>query len=357
MAVAWSWAFGPETSTTLLSLGFSFLNSYFFTPRSTAEAVYTYTGSPTRWSVELGNSGFVPNVINFPSSGGANVNQGWLAAPFKLRAGVNIDTPQQPKLLHVTGNGRFTYIQPSNSVGPACTLSLYVDSVFKETTLASFDFSLWKYLALKFDLSGATHYGQIWVDGVAVTAYQSGAAVAASSVTITAQGLSAGNTTTIGTYLGQVILYDDPADAGQAPRFVTRVEPNADGTDVGTWTPTGAATDWQAVDSPFDAATYTEDAAASTGDRVQVLTSGGGSDLATALGTTPTVIDAVTHHNGSSGASVSAKAVIGDGTSETSGSSSVIGPSTTYLYVTAATKPSSGAWTGTDAPTLVYEVV
>ena len=160
------------------------------------------------------------------------------------------------------------------------------------------------------------------------------------------------------TGIGQIITYDDPTDSGEVPRFVTRVEPNADGTNVGIWTPSTGSDDYAVLASPIDASTYTENTSPSPGDRVEVLTNAGGDDLSDALGTTPSVIDSVAVHSMSSGQSINARAVVGDGTSETTGSTVAISAADpTYAVAVANTKPSGGNWGGSDQPTAVYDVV
>jgi hypothetical protein len=51
--------------------------------------------------------------------------------------------------------------------------------------------------------------------------------------------------------------------------------------------------------------------------------------------------------------------LVGDGTGETAGGNVVVDPvNTSYAVAIANTRPGiGGAWTGSDAPTLVYEVV
>lgn len=347
MAIHWHWAWGAESSLDLATnAGFTFSSTTpgNAAPTSVAGEVYSYIGSPTRYSMKL-----TANVTwSMPSSAGAGVNAGWVAIPFKLATpgSLNVRT-----MLRVEGgSGRSTYVV----MGASGALSLYVDSVFKATT-APYGWLEWRYVALKFDMSTTTFSGQLYVDEVAATAdFTDPAAGSETSVTINGQSASQSLTWC----LGQCILYDSLADAGELSRYVTRVEPNADGVATGTWTPSTGATQFGVVASPLNVTTYTENLAPIAGDKVGVVTDGGGANLASALGITPPSIDSVMVHTYSAGQSLTAFARVGDGTGTQAGANVLVDAvNTTYAWALANTRPAlGGAWTPADAPTMVYEI-
>ena len=146
-----------------------------------------------------------------------------------------------------------------------------------------------------FDVSASAWTASIYVNGVLEA---SGSDTVAADV-VTAIAFYAAHFGTISSLgypnvFGQIIVYDDAtADLAAAinpDTFVTRVIPNADGTNVGTWTPSTGSDDYAVVDPPIDATTYTQEASPSVNDRVEVLTNAGGASLTTALGLTPSSI-------------------------------------------------------------------
>ena len=343
MALRWSWSFSNESTADLTAMAWT-PSGGGLTLTSAADKVYSYTGSPTRYGW-IFDGAFGSLVL--PASVGAGVTNGWLAAPIKaaVASGFNADP-----ILRVTGTSGAHIDARVTSAG---ALSLYVSSVFKETT-AAIDWLSWRYVALRFDFSADPWTGQIWIDGAAATslATETDAPDTVGDFRIQAParfGTSDG-------YISQVVVWDSVSDSGEEAQYVTRVDATADGTNVGTWTPSTGTDDYAVVGSPFNAATYTEEAAPSALDRVEVVTP----TLSTALGVTPSSVAAVTAHTYSEGQAITARAVVGDGgAGETSGTTTAISPTTTtYAYATATTAPTSAAaWTGTDAVDLVYEVV
>lgn len=352
MAIHWHWPFGPETITDLTSnRGFTINSDPNVGPTSTAADIYTYTGSPTRYSMEMINS----RTLTLPALASPTTGQGWIAAPFKLRAGDGNLMGTGVDLITVIGStsGRDTRIQASSDQK---SLWLYVDQVFQEST-PPYDWDVWHYVALQYDQSVNPWSGRIYVDGVAATALNTDAQTTLeTTATIRMESCSLFNDYWL---IGQVLIYDSTADAGEVPKFVTRLEPNADGTNIGTWTPNVGVNDFDVLDTPMDTTTYTQNSSPSALDRVEVLTNGGGSDIDTAVGTTTTAVDSVMVHGYSSGQALTARVLVGDGTvSETAGGNQLVAvASTTYNTAVANTKPSGGAWSGTDTPEFIYEVV
>lgn len=344
MALHWSWAFGDEDYLALTAMGFSVAASASANAPSSTN-VYTYTGSPTRYSWGM-ETDLAFNGITLPGEASSGLTEGWVQAPFYAEVPSNYD--QGKIVIQVLGNGSGRVIYITVSLGGA--LSLYVDNVFKEST-QDFDFTAWKVVALQWSMTTSTWKGRIWVDGNPATAEHDDPRGAETSVSIRL-GPGPGQDTSYvpGAWLGQIILWDSYADSGETPYFVTRAEPTADGTDVGTWTPSTGSDDFAVVDSPFDASTYTQEASPAAFDRCEVVTS----SIATALGVTPATIAGVTAHTFSEGQAITAKAVVSiSGGTEASGSSVGISASAT----TYATATDTAAYSGTDTVDVIYEVV
>ena len=103
----------------------------------------------------------------------------------------------------------------------------------------------------------------------------------------------------------------------------------------------------------MNVATKTVEAAPATLDRVN-LTAG---TIASQVGISPATIAGVSLHTWSTGESIDAKAIIGDGAAETVGSPLTIdAASPTYVHVSAPATPSGPAWTGASLPELNYEI-
>jgi hypothetical protein len=250
------------------------------------------------------------------------------------------------------------------SIGGTGTVALYVNGVLKSTS-AVYDWSSWHYVALRWDMGSTTPgtwQGEMYIDG---TLEGSGSDAQANTVVDLTVSYGAAGTNTNPWLVGQIILYDAIADSGETPLFVTRVEPTADGTNVGTWTPSTGSDDFAVVDSPFDTATFTEEASPTSGDKLEVLTSGAGGtdDLTTQLGISPGAVGAVTGHVYGVGQAITARAVVRDGPTAASsdaatGDTAIVDTANpTYATATATTKSGAVAWTGSDAPALVYDVV
>jgi len=353
MAISWHWAFGPESAADLqLYYGFTFFSGLLGSvPLSGAAETYSYSGSPTRYSMARRNIG----VLILPAASYPSTAKGWVSIPAKDLAAPSLTV--SVRLIDVYGSGSTRRIYVDVGADQK-SLRLWVSNVFKEST-TPFDWTDWKYVSLQWSMSTTTWSGRIFVDGVAETASYN---ETIGTVAETSGAIQLGSPTIATTsqwLLPQIICHDDNADAGEVPRFVTRVQPNADGTNIGTWTPSVGGTDFGVLATPLNTTTYTENTSPTALDRVEVLTNGGGSDLDTALGTTTSAIDSVIVHGYSTGQAVTARVKVGDGTvSETAGANGVISVgSTSYTYAVANLKPSGGSWAGTDSPDYIYEVV
>ena len=341
MAVKWSWAFGQETGTLLNDDMDWQLTSTLSGYVPDNAFTYTYGGSPGRYSLKV-NSGsdFYLPVQSFATSGwltmaAYNDSPNWTQNTFFLQV--------------IGGNGRYISIYMNNAA--SSTFALYVDNVLKATF--SVPIGNWYYWALQYDMSADPWSGRVFVDGVAVTAAFTDAQTAQTTGSYHCEGFS-GNSSfpTAGTtYFAQFIVYDDVADAGQTPYYCTRIAPNADTSETGTWVPSSGATNIGVTNNdPLDPATYTQEATPASGDNVVTEVN----NLSTQLGLTPGVVLAATNHTYSSGTALQAFASVRD-----SGGVYVDGATftpdtsdTTYGYAT-----STSGLTGASTIDCKYEIV
>lgn len=347
MAMHWSWAFGNETEADLESIGFDL--SFFFEGVSAAWSAessavdplnaYTYSGSPTRYSLGVDtddSSGSSEGTLvlpgaAYPGDGTAATAKGIVA--FAYRATNTSVFQRGPRLLDVqtTYSGNSCYIQTAASSG---AISLYLDGAFKGTS-TPVDVGNWNYIALVFDLTTTTFSGSLYVNGVLEASGTQGTFGAGGITLIRMKTTQYGSGIGATSLFGQFITYDDPvadlADAVSPDNFVTRIVPNANGAGtVGTWTPTGAANNWQAVNPPIDNTTYAGIAAPSPGDRLEVDTANG-TTLANLLGINPSSIKGATVHSVSLATAGTAKIGIGEGGSELLAPADPIQTSDTYI--------------------------
>lgn len=354
MALLWSWAFGNEDATKLAAIGMANSGTSRVVPVNSSNSLYTYSGDNSgRYSLAFdGNYGYieVPTIVT------SSFNSGWVSVPVKslTAAGSFYGTQILIRVLGSSSN-RSVYAS-ANSTG---SISLYVDNVFKETT-SVLDLTGFRYIALKFDMSGSTWSGQIYVDGVAATSQHTDPRSAETS-TVVRVGPGWASLNDPHGILGQVVLYDDVADSGETPMYVTRISPDADTpfTSAG-WTPSTGSDDYAVVVPPLDSTTYVRKSTPTSGDLIGLFTDGGvGTTINSKLNTTADTIAGVTCHTASVGQAIDARAVIHDGVGLVRGDSyTVDAATTTYIYSNAPTK-SDGvtAWSGSDAsPGLAYEI-
>mgnify|MGYP003133238903 CR=1 FL=1 len=342
MAIKWSWAFGTETPTVLEQMTWDFQN--LSNGAESTTQTYTYVGSPARQSMSLDDI-FFANLFRVPTE--AWSPQGWLSAAIyiDLNAGAGTDSNT---ILSVLGGGsaRAIYIRSTN-IGTN-TFSLFVDNTFKENfTLLP---NRWNYIGLQYDMSTNPWSGRVYVDGVPVTALHTDSQSAE-----TTGGLFCGGTTNgKHTYVAQIIAYDNTADAGETPYFVTRVDPMADTSTTpggAAWTST-AADNHSALESPFNAASYVNNDPTAGGNDVIVSTT----NLATQLGTSPTTVAAVTVHTWATGSGVTGRTELSDDNAAyTVGNTITPSVNPTYSYATDTTLPSSPGTPWGSASNIFYK--
>jgi hypothetical protein len=367
MALVWSWGFGNEGQTQLETAGFVFTNGSNGVGASLAASstdVYTYAGSPTRYSLtaDVDNAGEAPFYrIAMPGEAITKVgSSGIFTMAYRTANNTDWDQTFVKRLMSIETaiNSNAVFIETD----PTGTVSLYVDNAFKGTS-GGRDTSDWGFYALVFDVSTTTFTGSIYVNGVLqVTGSDTTSSTSPGNIVLAASQSTQTGVGVFGTVWGQFILYDDPvadlADAVSPDNFVTRIVPNANsaGT-IGAWTPTGAANNWQAVNPPIDTTTFSGIAVPAPLDRLEVETANA-TNLQTLLGINPSSIKGATVHNISVGTAATAKIGVQEGGSETLGAAFPVSPVTdTYAAETVLNNPSTGtAWVGADQPILVYEV-
>jgi hypothetical protein len=343
MAIKWSWAWGSELTALLeTSAGWDFSNTATSqTNPHTGAPEFTYAGSPTRYTMNLKSS----STARSPLAIGAP--QGWLCSHFYLNSASGFSNYQILNI-YATSNSRGVYILAQ---GPD-TLKLYVDNAFKEQTVATFAPQTWHHIAVKYDMTTTTWSGQLWMNGVAVTADQTDSGVAQTSTYFRIGGLR--NDSLInGAYWAGLVHYDDMADPGSTSRYVTRISPDQDVTQLGPWTP--AVNQNVELASPLNTATTVDNAAPSVND--QVTTGLAGGTLATQLGISPTIYG-ITTHAFAVGTISSVEAGIGSSTGATyTYGDSVVTGAATYCTVTSATNPNTvAAWVASEQPWLRIEI-
>lgn len=342
MAIKWSWAFGTETPTVLEEMGWDWQSTGAGAVSTTQ--TYSYVGSPTRRSMSQDDPSFA-QLFRIPTQTFAP--QGWVATAVYYDSATAVSGRT---ILSVFGgaSNRSIYIQLDNA--GTNTAQLYVDNVPKQTFTLLGD--RWNYIALQYDMSAISWSGKVYVDGVAVTSTHTDSRSAETSGGVFLGGITNGNFT----YYAQVIAYDDTADSGETPYFVTRVDPMADTSTTpggGAWTST-AADNHSALESPFNAASYVNNDPTVGGNDVIVSTT----NLATQLGTVPTTVSSVTVHTWATGSGVTGRAELSDDNATyTAGNTITPSVNATYSYATNVAQPSGGAWTSASNIFYKYEVI
>jgi len=345
MAIKWSWAWGPETALVLetgAAWAFSSTAAGNVAPSASGgvDPEFTYAGSPTRYTMSLRAS----STARTPLDLGAP--QGWICSHFYLNSAGGFSNYQILSAI-ATSNGRAVYVLAQ---GPD-TLKLYVDNFFKEQTAATFPPQTWHSIALKYDMSGATWSGQLFMNGVAVTAAYTNPGVAQTSCYFRISGLQ--NSGTINGFWSGLVHYDSLADAGELSRYVTRISPDQDVNQQGTWAP--AVNQNVELASPLNIATTVNNATPAAND--QVTTGLAGGTLAAQLGISPTIYG-ITTHGYATGTLSSIEAGIGSspGAAYTYGNPIVLGAAT-YCMVSSDTNPNTAAaWLATENPWLRIEI-
>jgi hypothetical protein len=109
-------------------------------------------------------------------------------------------------------------------------------------------------------------------------------------------------------YIADLVSYDSLSDGGAAEVWCSSIEPTGDDAETGTWAQSTGTTNFGVI-TPWDAATYTENSAPTTGDKFTTTCP----TVTTHLGITPTVHGVVSHQAISGGAAFKALLDVGAG--------------------------------------------
>lgn len=361
MAVYWSWAFGNETTVQLNGeMGFSVddTNAIYGAPTTDPEGIYSYPGSPTRYSLDLARD----TRIETPS--GVFLPAGWVAIPVRTFQGWESD--QSSPIIGINGDNQDITLYCSDE-GLSQVILRFTRSgaSASDFVVGTFPDGDWRYFALKYDTTGTQPTAEVWVDGtqmLAATSSWSGGTPNTTGI-YRFGGYGDGSRVDFGLNapLAQIIIYDTGSLASgnpYDPRFVTRVEPTVDEAGVGTFTPSTGVNNYAVLDSPFDSSIFTANTSSVVGDRV-VCQASGASGFYSQLGTTPSDIRGVTLHGWASGSGQQGFVGISDNNS-TYDAGAAITPDLndpTYGYVTAADQPSdAAAWNTGSLLYVKYEV-
>lgn len=345
MAVKWSWAWGAETAATLetdAGWDLSSTSASNIAPSASggADPEYTYAGSPTRYTINLKSSSFCRSPLGIGSP------QGWLSSHFYLN-NANPLTGYYFFQVTATSNGRGIYVQGATGN----TIKFYVDNSFKEQTAQVFPSQTWHNIAIKYDMSGTTWSGQLWMNGVAVTLDWTDSGVAQTSCHFQISGLiNAGLAN--GAFWAGLVHYDDMADPGELSRYVTRANPTADiNSTFGAWVP--AVNQSAELVSPLDTATTVNAAAPIPTDFLTINVN----NLSTQLGISPNIYGVSAHGFASGvGSSVVAGVSSSSGVSFVDGSAVVTG-SGSYCTASSGVDPNTGAaWSVGAVPYLRFKI-
>ena len=355
MAVYWSWAFGNETSFDLKNnMGFGLDNTgiTFATPTTDSSSVYSYPGSPTRYSLDLRKD----NRLTFPD--GIWTSAGWIAMPIRTFQGFESD--RGSPVMQAYGNNQQVYIWCSNESTKQLSLSFQGGGT-SDHVIGLYPDGDWRYFAMKYDTTISQPTAEVWVDGVLVLAATSSWSGTANTVGYYKSGGFGNGFGPPNAPLAQIIIYDTGSLSSgypYEPRFVTRVNPTADETGVGVFTPSVGSSDFAVLSSSFGTSSFTANTGSNVGDRV-VCKASGTLGFYSQLGTTPTDFRGITLHGWASGSGQNGFVGISNNNS-TYDTSSHITPDIndpTYAYVTSADQPSDAAQWGTASLLYIkYEV-
>jgi hypothetical protein len=211
-----------------------------------------YGGGDTALSLTAGSWLRSAPLFSAPSGGGVNST---------VRVVQPFDGASAVPLLAVYDTGGLEVVGVYAADTAASTrLTVKHNGVTVGTTSAILQPNQWKRLAARWAIAGGTVTVTLWLDGVQVLSRSTAktTADAVDSVRWGAPVTGAG----AAVYHDHTVVYGSSADAITAQTWVQGLRPNADDIN-GTWVPSGAATNWQALEDAADAA-FTATATAST---------------------------------------------------------------------------------------------
>jgi len=347
MAVSWSWAWGTEARGVLSGdMGWTDPDTGGGggTVAASSAITWTYGGSPTRYAMTCSSY----RRLIAPAS--VFIPEGWLAMPVYCATDWYTSITNGSLFDIVMGSGKRIYGYCSGIAGPVGTISCYIDTTLIGTfTLTT---NTWYYLAVKYKVSVNDWSADVYINGVITAA--TGISVGEGAETVGTYGFGGFSTSALA-HVGQMIVYDWAGSGQKDAIYCTRLAPNADTSETGTWAPSAGATNFgvTAVD-PFTDTTYTEETTPTSGD--DVVTEVQAASLATQTGIAggPGSVLGTTNHTYSSGAGFQANAAVKDsaGAYATGANVSPAAGTTSYAFGTQTT-----GITGTSVINFKYEVV
>jgi len=338
----WSWMFSDEDDATMALLGWT---KPALGGNRVTTYLYSYPGDPMQ-------------AAGLRTSAGAYIGYGWKgpAAVTPTSGSISVPvyfsaSPGTDDCVYIQKNATSTRIS-IKLTGPS-SLGLHINGVLKEEITGLSLQSAWTYFTIKYDMSTNPWSAQMFINASGSGTTYTEALAAATSADFYLEGAA----TATNTFFGQVALYSDWANTEQM-RYVTRVNPTVDTSEVGTWTPSTGTDNFAVISGSFSTAQYCQNTASVSSDNI-VCRVTGALGLITQLGMSPPSIDGVTVHCWASGSGQNAVAGVSDNNSTwTTGSAITPSSSPTYGYVTVSSQPSDSAvWNATSSLYIKYEVV
>ena len=345
--IKWSWMFGPETSNQLANeMGWARSHASSNYPSDTY--TYTYPGDPQE-AADIRRSYSLYSNYNLTTPILTAATSGSISVPVYFDG---IPQTNSDDLILVMNSSLGTAFEIESMTGGG--FQLKVAGVIKETITGFPSADNWTYLTLKYDMSTTPYSAQMWINGSGsgTTYTETGAPQTIDgSVRITGLNTSAGYRDA---YFGQIATYSDWVDT-ETPKYVTRVNPTVDTSETGSWAPSVGTDNFAVLSSSYNSSTFTSNTGSSVGDKVICQAQ----NLATQLGTTPSLIDGITVHAWASGSGQNGFTALSDDNA-TYISGTHITPDIndpTYCFSSAPDQPSDvGAWTATSSLYIKYEV-
>tara|TARA_R110002124_G_scaffold89937_7_gene229778 strand:+ start:6758 stop:7819 length:1062 start_codon:yes stop_codon:yes gene_type:complete len=352
MAVKWSWPFGPETAEELETIGWDaqYVSPVYTT--SSTSPVYTYPGSPERYSLNL----YRDNIVKAPPSVvGAS---GWVAVAFYCSD--TFDSWYRDRHIISIKDENNKAIAIYCSVDDTQNVGLRVGDTDDPSGSFTVSQNDWHYVALQYDMTSSVWSARWYLDGAPMGSLTSDASedpATEDQLTLSIAGMS--NLNGLKTWYGQIVTWDDKlGDSGAVSRYATRVQLGKDTATAGSWSPSVGTDNFAVLSGTMVTGTYVQNTAATIGNFLTCqISASAGLSLANQLGTTPASINGVTAHGLVSGSGPYGLFALGDNNIDWSRGSTVL-PTIAdpkYGYATAVTG-GSGVWSGTSTVYLKYEV-
>jgi len=257
MAIIWAWGWEVRaplafyTNTAWSSVGGVDPNERTVTHQHPSG----YGGGNTSLSLTADSWLRTAPVFSVPSGGGINTT---------FRAAQNFNGASTVPLVAVydTGGLEMAGVYAADT-GVSTRLTVKHNGVTVGTTSAAVTTARWIRLALRWAIVGGTVTLTLWVDGVQVLS-RSTALTTVSGVDVARWGapMAGGGAGTVVAYHDHTVVWGSSSDPVTSTTWIQGLRPNADDIN-GAWLPTGAPSNWQALEDAADAS-YTSTPTAST---------------------------------------------------------------------------------------------